>query len=572
VNDSLLGQQLDEYRLDELLGQGGMARVYLAMDVRLRRYAAIKVIDSPFRNDPEYIGRFEREAQAIARLQHPHIVRLYRYGKAHDVLYMAMQHIEGSDLQLVLRRYEENGEFMEPQEAGRIISEICGALDYAHSKGVIHRDIKPSNIMLDTEGRAILTDFGLVLITEVGTLGEVFGTPQYIAPEQAISSATALPQSDLYSVGVVLYRIFTGVLPFDGSDSLDVAMRHMTEPPRPPRQIRPEVPAAVQAVILKVLAKEPSDRYPTGEALAGALRQALQQPSAQILISAVHDHHTIAQRVAMDMSTLPPIPVVSTPPEVVEDSTRVPAALPPRENVVRPAARESGRNRSRPSLWLALTGGAILLVALCLLVLVGIIMARNGGFPLLAANGTEESSLATAEAVSSAPPNTSSAEEVSATRTAEAGIENTPTVRPSATLPATSTTQPTSPTPTLPPPSPTPADYELLIVTNGGESLFLMNRSSQPFPLGPLFLGEDDEGVNGTEWEVNQLQPGDCVTIWRGNGRPEAPDIECEVVGARLTRRGNQIFWNNDFEVLYNDEEIGSCEEDDEECLITFSP
>jgi hypothetical protein len=129
-----------------------------------------------------------------------------------------------------------------------------------------------------------------------------------------------------------------------------------------------------------------------------------------------------------------------------------------------------------------------------------------------------------------------------------------------------------SPTPTLPPPSPTPADYELLIVTNGGESLFLMNRSSQPFPLGPLFLGEDDEGVNGTEWEVNQLQPGDCVTIWRGNGRPEAPDIECEVVGARLTRRGNQIFWNNDFEVLYNDEEIGSCEEDDEECLITFSP
>ncbi|MEJ2560140.1 MAG: serine/threonine-protein kinase [Anaerolineae bacterium] len=161
ATDDLLGKQLDEYHLDALLGQGGMARVYRGLDVHLKRWAAIKVIDARFRADSEYMKRFEREAQAIAQLEHPHIVRLYRYGEANGLLYMAMQYIEGADLDTVLATYREDGELIPPEDASRIAREVCLALDYAHSKGVVHRDVKPSNIMLDKEGNTILTDFGL---------------------------------------------------------------------------------------------------------------------------------------------------------------------------------------------------------------------------------------------------------------------------------------------------------------------------------------------------------------------------------------------------------------------------
>jgi len=202
--DNLIGRQVDEYRLEALLGQGGMASVYRGLDVRLNRKVAIKVIDTPFRADADHIRRFEREAQAIAQLEHPHIVRLYRYGQAGSLLYMAMQYVEGQNLQSMLAAYRKGRQLMPADKVRRIIREICAALDYAHSKGVIHRDVKPSNIMLDKEGNAILTDFGLALLTEVGTRGEILGSPHYIAPEQAISSANVVPQSDLYAVGVIL--------------------------------------------------------------------------------------------------------------------------------------------------------------------------------------------------------------------------------------------------------------------------------------------------------------------------------------------------------------------------------
>src|SRR5262249_34334997 len=158
--------------------------------------------------------RFEREAQIIARLDHPHIVRLYRFDEQDDWLYMAMQQIEGADLGVVLASYRADHEFMDPNDARRIIHEICSALDYAHDKGIIHRDVKPANILLDREGRAFLSDFGLALITEVGTRGEIFGSAHYIAPEQAVSSAKAVVQSDFYAIGVILYEIFTGDVPF----------------------------------------------------------------------------------------------------------------------------------------------------------------------------------------------------------------------------------------------------------------------------------------------------------------------------------------------------------------------
>lgn len=279
VADDLLGQMLDEYRLDELLGRGGMARVYRAQDTRLERPVAIKVIDTPFRTSKEYVERFEREAQAVARLEHPNVVRIYRYGETRDLLYMAMQFIEGTDLSQILSQRRAENHFIELETAAQIVRQTCAALDYAHKRGVIHRDIKPANIMIrDEDSSVVVTDFGLVLLSQTGTRGEVFGTPHYISPEQAISSANAEARSDLYSLGVILYEMVTGRVPFDAAEPVDIALMHMRDAPPPPRELRPELSPALNDVILKAMAKDPDDRYPTGEAFAEALDAALAVP------------------------------------------------------------------------------------------------------------------------------------------------------------------------------------------------------------------------------------------------------------------------------------------------------
>ncbi|MBN2472670.1 MAG: serine/threonine protein kinase [Anaerolineae bacterium] len=275
--DPFIGAQFDEYRLDALLGKGNMARIYLATDVRLGRKAAIKVIRHGHHNDAQYLTRFEREARAIAQLNHPHIVQLYRFGQTEDVLYMAMQYIEGASLAVVLNSYRADGQYIEAQEALRLAREIGSALDYAHLKGVIHRDVKPPNIMLDITARAILTDFGLVLIKADGTRGGVLGTPHYLAPEQARSSANAGPTSDIYSLGVILYEMFTNTRPFDAARPVEVAMMHITQPPRPPSELRPAISPALEAVILKAMAKKQADRYQSGAALVAALDEALRE-------------------------------------------------------------------------------------------------------------------------------------------------------------------------------------------------------------------------------------------------------------------------------------------------------
>src|SRR5258708_39388889 len=228
--DPLLGKQLGDYVIQELLGRGGMARVYKGYDERLQRYAAVKVINSELSGSAdqvEYAERFRREARAIARLHHPNIVGVYQFGEYETNYYMAMVFIEGKDLRQILKRNAEKSLMMDFTGVLNIVRGIGMALDYAHSRGVIHRDIKPSNIMLDTENLSILTDFGLALNMTEGTLGDTFGSAHYIAPEQAVSSAKAVPQSDLYSLGVCLYEMLAGKVPLDYPFAMSVSLKHL---------------------------------------------------------------------------------------------------------------------------------------------------------------------------------------------------------------------------------------------------------------------------------------------------------------------------------------------------------
>jgi tRNA A-37 threonylcarbamoyl transferase component Bud32 len=277
--DPLIGRQLGDYRIIGVIGRGGMAAVYRGYDVRLDRYAAVKVMGAHLATEEDheqYRQRFLREARSIARLSHPHIVGVYQFGETDNVYYMAMIFIEGRNLSQIVKEYAANGQLMPRAQVIRIARDIGNALDYAHANGVIHRDVKPSNIMVTSDGQAILTDFGLALSASEGTIGNTFGSAHYIAPEQAVSSADAVPQSDLYSLGIVLYQLLTARVPFDDPSPMSVALKHINEPPPPPRKFNALLPPEVDRVLLRALEKKPHQRYPTGDALALALARALE--------------------------------------------------------------------------------------------------------------------------------------------------------------------------------------------------------------------------------------------------------------------------------------------------------
>lgn len=547
TEDNLLGTQLDEYRLEALLGHGGMARVYRGLDVRLRRYVAIKVIDTPVHDEPDYRMRFEREAQAIAQLEHPHIVRLYRYGEASGRLYMAMQFIEGSDLGSVLASYRGDGEFIEPDEARRIIREICLALDYAHGRGIIHRDVKPANILLDKEGRPFLTDFGLALLTEIGSRGEVLGTPYYIAPEQAISSAMAVPESDLYSVGIILYEMFTGQVPFIAQDALDVTLLHINEAPPPPSELRPAISPELEAVILKALAKEPEERYPSGAALAQALGQALRGRATILAVPRA----TIPARVALELRgrQLPPLPASVAPP-ASHPVDRMPSGGQASASVspARPV-------RNQPvSYFVAGMGIGLILLVLCGLAMIGSTFMNSPGGQNRQA--TDQGAMTEAlESVSQA--------------SSTAVSSNTPPPF----IPPASPTSRRSDTP-LPQPTATAIVYDLLVVKGADESsLVLVNRTTAAFPLGPLHFESKESALTGTAWGIEQIESGKCVTAWKSNKNHKLPDgLACEVVGAQLVREGRDRFWKETFEVYYNEQPIITCRKEQTECSITIAP
>jgi len=276
VTDPLIGRQLGNYRIERLLGRGGMASVYYAMDVLLNRPVAVKVINTLFRNKEKYHTRFVREARAVATWRHENIVQVYYAGEEDGLSYFAMEYIDGTTLAQILVDQTMHKRLLPPADVLRYGRAIANALDYAHRKGVIHRDVKPLNVLVAGDGRIVLSDFGLALDTAQGSLGEVFGTALYTSPEQARRSNSAVPQSDLYSLGVILYEILTGRVPFDDPSPTSVALQHITLAPPSPRKLNPELNEAVEAVLLRALSKKPAERFQTGAALMDALEAALQ--------------------------------------------------------------------------------------------------------------------------------------------------------------------------------------------------------------------------------------------------------------------------------------------------------
>src|SRR5436189_3431903 len=261
VSDTLLNTLFDgRYKVVRKLGAGGMATVALAEDQELARRVGIKILNARHANDEQFVERFRREAKNAAALSHPNIVSIYDRGEAEGSYYIAMEYLDGRSLkELIVSRG--------PAPAGVAIEyarQILSALRFAHRHGIVHRDIKPHNVLVDSEGRVKVTDFGIARAgtSQMTEAGSIVGTAQYLSPEQA--RGTAVDQrSDIYSVGIVLYELLTGTVPFTGDTAVEIAMRHLSSVPEPPSALREDLPHELDMVVLRALAKNPEDRYQT---------------------------------------------------------------------------------------------------------------------------------------------------------------------------------------------------------------------------------------------------------------------------------------------------------------------
>ena len=273
----LIGQTIGQYQIVEHLGKGGMAEVYKAYQPSLDRYVAIKILHPIVATDQQFLDRFQREARSVATLRHQHIVQIFDFGNQGKTYFMVMEFVDGQTLKQKLNALRGEGRVMSPEEASKILSQVAQALDYAHERGLIHRDIKPANILLTSEGDAVLSDFGIARMIESTrqTMTGVVGTPEYMSPEQGQGMELDV-RSDIYALGVVLYEMLTGGMPYQADTPLAIIFKHVRDPLPLPRQVNSDIPELVERVILKSLAKSPVDRHASAGEMATALERAVQ--------------------------------------------------------------------------------------------------------------------------------------------------------------------------------------------------------------------------------------------------------------------------------------------------------
>lgn len=428
-------KKFGNYEAVERLGRGGMAEVYKAYQPALDRYVAIKVLHSFLADDKEFAERFGREARNVARLRHNNIVQVYDFAEAPDEdspgdkhHFMVMELIDGPTLKDYMQR--PNGELLPLPEVISIMRQALEALVYAHAQGMIHRDLKPANLMIDRGGRVVLTDFGIAKILSGNTMtlsGGMVGTPAFMSPEHGLGENSD-ERSDIYSMGVILYQMLTGRLPYDGDTPVAIILKHVREPLTPPSVFNPSIPPALEQIVMKAMAKDPEERY---------------QSAAEMLA----DLNAFAAQ--LDLAQLPPPRLQDTPVRAATSGT-----------TKTPVARRAAAKRRLPL-------GILSLLLLIALGTFGALSLANGEVPLLgialrpSETPTEPPTLTPSPTETpSATPTPTPTLTPSATPTHTPTNTPTPTVTPSFTPTVTPTNTPTStPTPSFTPtatPSATP--------------------------------------------------------------------------------------------------------------------
>ncbi len=587
--DNLLGCQLANYRIERLLGQGGMARVYYGTDVRLMRPVAIKVLDERLRANQAYAQRFVREAQTVAAWRHENVLQVYYADETNGIYYFVTEYIDGADLGKLLDEYTRLGELMPHADVLRIGRAIASALDYAHKLGVIHRDVKPANVLVERTGRVVLGDFGLALDIQQGTLGEVLGTPHYISPEQARHSAKAVPASDLYSLGVILYEMLTGVVPFDDPSPTTVAVQHITLLPPPPREINPQLSEETERVLLKALSKKPQARYQSGKELMDALEKGLSAPApSQDRVSAASPLPAYLSDQPKRLSHLTLLEVLAAhPPQIEELPARTASRLP---ESTPPTSGETSQSGDRKKWTLpALLGGCAVLFIVVLSVTLALLrepfsLTKSMAVPpqLTETASSPTSLLAQAGTSATLPAHTATDISTSADPTVTSTLPAI-TATATSTLPAITATATSTPTETQAPPSknvttvPTvkyPQGRHIRLYFNDN-AFYLFSLVDERFAIEPITFerleasGTPSNLFDGFEWAklYPYIWPDNCMKAEIRGSQPYSPPSGCQGYNASRTFKRDEavVFWtaregSSQFRVLWDEEEIARCD------------
>lgn len=464
MTSTLVGRTLGQYEILEELGRGGMATVYKAYQPSLGRYVAIKVLP-PYHAEAEvFRARFLREARAVARLEHPHILPIYDFGHEGELSYIVTKYVEGGTLK------DQLGEPFDLQRAAAIITQVAAALDYAHDQGIIHRDVKPSNILLDHGEWALLTDFGLAKMigasVRITGSGVGIGTPAYMSPEQG-QGLEVDRRSDVYSLGVILYEMLTGRTPYEADSPLSVMVQHITKPLPLPRAVNPEIPVEVERVIIKALVKDRNYRYARAGDLATALRAAVETVQA-----------TSGERSKRDSATETQMAV---PPPPVEPSL----PPPPPEEPPEPIGAPRGRQRIVAAV---ITAMALLALSAAVCVVIWTLV-RPPATPATPTFTVAQALTATTQATGPAETPTATAS-ATAPATTAVDVTATPTsITPTTTRPADTATPTPSPSPTATP-SPT-SDTTPALEPAAGTIRVFGETEMVYVPSGTFLMGSD---------------------------------------------------------------------------------